>query len=493
MSSSNWVRVLRAAVVVGVAAGVTLSEVPAGAQTTAPTIAPVSGGLGKPTVASTSFDLAKVGYEQLEFTVSGIASAYTSAAPLTSDGKWTVTAGETAPYTTRIVVYRPKKAKQFNGTVIAEWLNVSGGLDAGPDWTLVHNQIIRDGMVWVGVSAQAVGLNATKASDPDRYAAVTPHPGDSFSYDMYSQAGQVIRDDWKTVLGGLQPKRVLAMGESQSAGRMTTYINAVHPIAKIYDGFLVHSRGAGGSGLTQAPLAAVPAPSPTQIRDDLDVPVIVFQTETDVLNSNLAARQDDTKRFRLWEVAGTSHYDTYGIAVGPADTGDGQGAVQMLAAMQDPSAVPSSSSSCDLPTNTGPMHWVLDAAVDGLDRWVTDGTPPPKADRLQTTATSPVVYALDAYGNALGGVRSPQVDAPVAALGGTMNSGTGQIGRFCRLFGTTVPLTGEQLAALYPNHKAFVKQWSKAVDRAVKAGFLTEADGKELRAAAASSDVGTSS
>jgi hypothetical protein len=189
-------------------------------------------------------------------------------------------------------------------------------------------------------------------------------------------------------------------------------------------------------------------------------------------------------------VAGTSHYDAYGIAVGPTDIGDGQGAVKMLDAMLDPSASPTSSFSCDLPTNTGPMHWVLDAAIDALARWVADGTPPPKADRLQTIGVSPVAYALDANGNALGGVRSAQVDAPVATLGGTTNSGTGQIGRFCRLFGSTVPLTPEQLAALYPNHRAFVKQWNQAADRSVRAGFLTEPDAKELKAAAAASDVG---
>src|SRR5262249_39551495 len=131
-------------------------------------------------------------------------------------------------------------------------------------------QMIRDGDAWVGVSAQAVGLNATKGSDPARYAALS-HPGDSFSYDIYSQAGQAVRTN-PTVLGGLKPKRVLAVGESQSAGRLVTYLNAVAPTAKVYDGYLVHSRGAGGSALSQAPLAVIASPSPTAIRDDLDVP-----------------------------------------------------------------------------------------------------------------------------------------------------------------------------------------------------------------------------
>ena len=99
-----------------------------------------------------------------------------------------MTPGATAPYTTRAVVYRPTDARAFNGTVIVEWMNVSGTTDANPDWTLTHNELVRKGYVWVGVSAQAVGLNATKVVDPVRYAALS-HPGDSFSYDIFSQVG----------------------------------------------------------------------------------------------------------------------------------------------------------------------------------------------------------------------------------------------------------------------------------------------------------------
>src|SRR5437773_2472833 len=82
--------------------------------------------------------------------------------------------------------------------------------------------------------ALAVGVNALKCpgasppscpapGDPARYSGLT-HPGDSYSYDMFSQAGQAVRGNAATVLGGLRPARVIAAGESQSAGRMVTYI-----------------------------------------------------------------------------------------------------------------------------------------------------------------------------------------------------------------------------------------------------------------------------
>jgi hypothetical protein len=105
-------------------------------------------------------------------------------------------------------------------------------------------------------------------------------------------------------------------------------------------------------------------------------------------------------------------------------------------------------------------------------------------------STSPVVFAKDANGNTLGGVRSPQVDAPIAALGGTDNSGTGALGQFCRLFGTTVPFTPQQLSALYANHDQFVTKWNRATRKLVNAGFLLRPDGAELKAAAAQSNIG---
>jgi hypothetical protein len=278
----------------------------------------------------------------------------------------------------------------------------------------------------------------------------------------------------------------VAIGESQSAGRLVTYIDAVHPLARVYDGYLVHSRAAGGAPLAQPPQQGVPVPAPTRIRDDLDVPVLVFQTETDVAFSNLGARQPDTDMYRLWEVAGTAHFDFYGLSIGRTDTGDGQGAVEVLASMQNPTNQPNPNFTCNVPINTGPQHFVLDAAVHWLDRWVTAGVRPPIAPRLQTTGVSPVVFATDAHGNVLGGIRTPAVDAPVATLSGQPQGGS----PFCVLFGTTVPLTADQMAALYPDHEAFVDAWTDATRAARAAGFVVHADELELINAGAQSDIG---
>jgi hypothetical protein len=214
--------------------------------------------------------------------------------------------------------------------------------------------------------------------------------------------------------------------------------------------------------------------------------VLVFQTETDVVFSNLGARQPDTDLYRLWEVAGTAHFDFYGLGIGMTDTGDGQGAVDWLASMQNPTNQPNPLFTCNVPINTGPAHFVLDTAFRALDRWVALGVRPAIAPRLETTGPSPVVFATDANGNVRGGIRTPAVDAPVATLSGQPQGGS----PFCVLFGTTVPFTADQLAALYPNRGRFVLAWVGATLRARAAGFLTTADTVELIRAGARSDIG---
>ena len=149
-----------------------------------------------------------------------------SGAP-TSDGVWNTEPAATAPYTTRIVVVRPTDPKKFNGTVVVEWLNVSGGVDAGVDWNTTHREITRNGYAYVGVSAQKVGVDWRPECDGVKYA---PEEGESRAvrtagasrrrvlYDLFSQAGRAVRStDRVRVLGPLVPQRVLAIGESQSA------------------------------------------------------------------------------------------------------------------------------------------------------------------------------------------------------------------------------------------------------------------------------------
>lgn len=455
---------------------------------------PITSGKGAVVLVPPGFDVTTVGYQQAEYFLSGDATSYTSATPLATDGAWTVTKKDTAPYETRIVVRRPADAAKFNGTVYVEWLNVSGGLDASPDWSYAHNEIIRSGAAWVGVSAQKVGIDgggialgaklALKVADPERYGALV-HPGDAYSYDMFSQVGAAVWFQHDAVLAGLVPKRVIAVGESQSAFRLTTYVDAVAPLTSIFNGYLIHSRGDSGANLS----TDVPAPNPTMIRTDQHVPVLVFLTETDLITSRLGAaeaRQDDSDFYRSWEVAGTAHADSYNLGLADNDIGDGAGDIELFNSMSTPpTAVYGGVISCQAPINTGGHSYVVRSALHALTEWVITGTAPSAMPRLQL-ADDHESYLLDANGNALGGIRTPEVDAPVAALSGIGQDGNG----FCGLFGTTKPLDAAAVKALYPDHATFVSKWNAAVDSAVAAHAVLPSDAEHLKAAAAASTIG---
>ena len=117
-------------------------------------------------------------------------------------------------------------------------------------------------------------------------------------------------------LGGLAPEQILAAGESQSAACLVTYVNAIDPHARLFDGFFVHGRPGVGVSIDgvfipssqregmEATRRAI-SHKGERIRQDARVPVLVLQSETDVilLGGRLAA-QPDSERIRVWEMAG---------------------------------------------------------------------------------------------------------------------------------------------------------------------------------------------
>ena len=118
----------------------------------------LSGGNGVIMGEAVKPDLKAIGYVQSEYLATGTAIAYKVAGALAHDGRWTFVANSHAPYRTRVLVRAPARASAFSGTVIVEWLNVSGGVDADPEWSSTQEEIVRAGDVWVGVSAQLIGV-----------------------------------------------------------------------------------------------------------------------------------------------------------------------------------------------------------------------------------------------------------------------------------------------------------------------------------------------
>ena len=127
--------------------------------------------------------------------------------------------------------------------------------------------------------------------------------------------------------------------------------------------------------------------------------------------------------------------------------------------------------SCERPINNGPHHYVFNAAVRALNDWVANGTLPPSSPRLEINDDGSD-YVYDELGNALGGIRTPYVDAPSAVLRGEPNAGAS----FCFLFGTTSLFSAGQMAMLYVDEAGFVEAVSESTRAAVEAGFLLQED-----------------
>lgn len=182
------------------------------------------------------YDLADLGYQEHEYFLDGTATAFVNVNELHSDGFWKVQPTETAKYKTRMVVVRPIDPANFSGTVFVEWLNTGDtNVDKAPGWLSGHMAIIRDGHAWVGVSTEFAAVEEIlKSTNPDRYGSLE-HPGDSFAFDIYNQATQVLRGTSNIdVLGGGKAEKLISVSYACSSAMMTTLINALHPLYNPY-------------------------------------------------------------------------------------------------------------------------------------------------------------------------------------------------------------------------------------------------------------------
>jgi hypothetical protein len=442
---------------------------------------------GKPLLLLGAFELDSVGYVAEEFFISGTASSYAPVTELGPDGRWDVTPSGTADYTTRIVVLTPADRAHFNGTVLVEWLNVSGGIDAPAVWMMAHREILRAGYACVAVSAQKVGVDggasllgfdmSLKSQDPTRYESLS-HPGDAFAYDIFSQTGRLARK----VLPGVQ--RVVAVGESQSAMFLTTYVNAVDPLAQAYDGFLVHSRFGSAAPLdgisifdelesSGGSLAAV------RFRPDLRVPLITIITETDLFGrlplGYYFARQPDNEWLRVWEISGAAHADNYTIQVAPIDSGSAP--LHDIVAAYAPTNMLMGQQLGHYINFAPQHHYVVQAALAALNTWVGTGEPAPTAPPIGVRETDHPEPVLDAKGLAEGGIRTPWVDVPIARTSGVV----AEESIMSAIFGSGEPFDDAALQRLYPGGAPeYLERFTAALDTAIQSGFILPADRAEI-------------
>jgi hypothetical protein len=360
------------------------------------------------------------------------------------------------------------------------------------------------------VTAQTEGMNELKAWDPQRYDALGDS-NDGQSYDIFTQAAQVIRADSATMLDGLTPTQVIGAGDSQSAFRVVTYVNAIQPLAHAFDGFLAVGRSVLaapiGSGLVSF------LPFPALIRTDSTTPFIQLNTEGDIEElGDALARQPDNDYLRTWELAGASHIDLH-EGLYEANTTEREN--PQLTGPQCAFGVVANGAT--QPDNMG-VYELEDSALAALRDWIVTGTQPPHANPISTTPFFNIVER-DQYGNARGGIRLPDIQVPTETysainfsqptqeslspgqLLNTLESifttlETGEITNatlrnegLCLLEGYYKSLRTAALRALYPTHADYVAKYTAAAASDLAGGFLTQPDYNAAVAAAQASSV----
>ena len=83
--------------------------------------------------------------------------------------------------------------------------------------------------------------------------------------------------------------------------------------------------------------------------------------------------------------------------------------------------------------------------------------------------------AVDSAGNAVGGLRSPELDLPLATYEAHSTPGA-----ICELSGRETPLPAAQLTERYGSADAYMTRFTKSLDATIAKGFLRATDRQAL-------------
>lgn len=426
--------------------------------------------------------LAAAGYERYELFASGSGRVYGYGA----DGKVRVERRD-VPFTTRIVVIRPRDPVKFSGDVQLVPMHPAGGASG---WEALSGYATRhgDALVAVMIGADDNTRHAPpgpepmiiplrlKAYDATRYARITWGDEDGIRWDVFAATAEQVRSD-PALLHGLKAKRLYASGWSFTGSFLRTFINAgfhaAHSTAghPLIDGYLLGiSSFSYISGYVPINSHSTNLPVEDQRRPNvaIDVPVIEMQSENEAITNRDPQTPDRDVApgaHRLYEIPGLTH---------------GSG-LAGRSGMRPPRA----GSACALDTTDVNMADYGQAALRNLDQWVERHVPAPRVSRMKAAEGQGI---KDADGNTLGGLRPAQLDVPLARYGAppegagcaiTRGLGSAIIPMY------RIPLAPDRLKALYPGGRAdYLRKFDAAVDRLITERLLLSPDGDREKAEA---------
>lgn len=298
-------------------------------------------------------------------------------------------------------------------------------------------------------------------------------------------------------LHGLRVEHVIESGFSQDGGFTFTQADVFHALERmpgggpIYDGYVpMGTNGPSNIDFGLTPAGALPATDPRREMQPRDAPVIHVDTETEIFLGTLSPtglvfRRPDgdapNDRYRIWEVPGAAHVSNdFSEPVTNLERDSAK--IQKLAladvpplgcAHQQFAPGPIRGVPGVVAPDNYPFSSVQNAAFRALLLWIEFGIRPAHGAPIEIdTTTVPARIVRDAHGNALGGVRTPFVDAPITTYvpADTVAVTTANSG-FCVLYGYHVPFDAATLGGLYSSHADYVARFVAGSLAAVRDGF----------------------
>ena len=458
--------------------------------------------------------MAESGYVEEEYFLSGSANVYDWAGK-TKDLK--VVAGP-GRYVNRILVRRPRDASRFSGNVEVTILNATSGADVGGPAD--SRRMVAQGDVWIGITSKPVTVAALKRFDPVRYApldwsnpasagercaspSLVPsyfynRPGvgammnipamrssseteDGLVWDILGQVGLLLKSEQRhKILPGFGMPVVYMTGSSQSASVLRTWYAGFHDRYRtpqgrpVYDGYFAIVFAAQAR-LNQCGADVLPDDPRQKFLPPPSVPFVTLLSEGEMWVAGRHTRQVNSATPKggiiTYEVAGAPHGRGETPGLQPDTSARDPEAGRVLAGLAGGTMPP-------IPVNTvaNDLPWapVYRGVYRNFQLWLRDGVVPPQAPMLRIDATGRL--ERDEHGNALGGIRMPYIEVPVATYrsypfeDGIMTS-------FRKNF------SAEKLKALYPDRMTYIAKFSTATDRFAAGGWITPEDSVALKKA----------
>lgn len=443
-------------------------------------------------------DLAKAGYVEQEFYLSGVAPAITAAGERLFD----------APYVTRILVRRPIDPARFNGTVIIEPFSWFGERGAG--WILTREYLLRKGYAYVGYTLNInrplvdpkfpdskedaasqdtnalyrgiVNFDFMRRFDYARYAPLggyydparfkrggEPDPFAPQSQGIGAQLARLLKSgEAAQPMGGLRVKRVYVNSWAVTAQVWMDYLDqGRHQDWRMPDGSPLidaYMTGKMAFGEVGGDVVRVPRRMPG------DVPFVTVYSQSEAMHDAIEGivlpSDSDNPMMRYYEVAGMPHLRM-------ADLGTQHR--ELFATDVGKQSDPRCTTLYDEPSEV-----IVSALLDVMDTWVRTGKPMPRAARMVRKGKG---MARDAEsGNLIGGVRPPWILAPGASYL------TEQETRCGLVYDTKVEFSSARLRRIYGTYANYAKRFEVAKRAAIRQGYLLLEDAARVQPASQRKD-----